>query len=104
MLPLNNFVSLSGSQLRVISTMSAGLDNVDIQEIKARGIKLGHTPKVLNDAVAEMAVLLTLATLRRLTEGRKAIEKYVSVSKKYQPYVIILFILVANGNSEYNGC
>lgn len=55
--------------------MSAGLDNVDIQEIKARGIKLGHTPKVLSDAVAEVAVLLTLATMRRLTDGRKAIEE-----------------------------
>lgn len=55
--------------------MSAGLDNVDIPEVKKRGIKLGHTPKVLSDAVSEVAVLLTLATMRRLTEGRKAIEK-----------------------------
>lgn len=57
--------------------MSAGLDNVDVPEIKNRGIKLGHTPDVLSDTVSEVALLLTLAALHRLQEGRKAIEQCV---------------------------
>lgn len=55
--------------------MSSGYDNIDVEEIKKRGIKFGNTPGVLNDAVADMAVLLTLMTSRRYMEGRDAIER-----------------------------
>lgn len=55
--------------------MSSGYDNIDVEEIKKRGIKFGNTPGVLNDAVADMAVLLTLMTSRRYMEGREAIER-----------------------------
>ncbi|KAK9883397.1 hypothetical protein WA026_001570 [Henosepilachna vigintioctopunctata] len=65
----------AGPKLRVIGTMSAGYDNIDVEEIKKRGIKFGNTPNVLNDAVADTAVLLTLAASRRFTEGRQAIER-----------------------------
>lgn len=54
--------------------MSAGYDNIDVEEIRKRGIKFGNTPGVLNDAVADMAVLLALMTSRRYLEGREAIE------------------------------
>lgn len=64
----------AGQNLKVVSTMSAGFDHIDVQELKKRGIKFGHTPNVLNSAVAEIAVLLCLATARRLHEGRLKIE------------------------------
>jgi lactate dehydrogenase-like 2-hydroxyacid dehydrogenase len=54
--------------------MTAGYDNIDVEELRARGIKFGNTPNVLNAAVAEVAVLLCLATARRLHEGRLLIE------------------------------
>jgi lactate dehydrogenase-like 2-hydroxyacid dehydrogenase len=54
--------------------MSAGYDHIDVKELKARGIKFGNTPNVLNAAVAEVAVLLCLAAARRLHEGRLKIE------------------------------
>ncbi|XP_021922275.1 glyoxylate reductase/hydroxypyruvate reductase-like isoform X2 [Zootermopsis nevadensis] len=54
--------------------MSAGYDHIDVEELKARGIKFGNTPYVLSAAVAEVAVLLCLATARRLHEGRLKIE------------------------------
>ena len=31
--------------------MSVGVDSIDVVELKKRGIKLGHTPGVLTDAV-----------------------------------------------------
>ncbi|XP_026669316.1 glyoxylate reductase/hydroxypyruvate reductase-like, partial [Ceratina calcarata] len=64
-----------GSSLKVISTMSAGYDYLDVPEIKRRGIRVGHTPMVLSSAVAEIAVLLALATARRAHEGRLKIEQ-----------------------------
>ncbi|XP_044759200.1 glyoxylate reductase/hydroxypyruvate reductase-like [Coccinella septempunctata] len=65
----------AGPQLKVIGTMSAGYDNIDVDEIRKRGIKFGNTPGVLNDAVANVAVLLALMTSRRYLEGIEAIEK-----------------------------
>jgi len=40
-----------GDQLIVVSAMSVGVDAHELEELKKRGIKLGHTPGVLTDAV-----------------------------------------------------
>ncbi|XP_004524807.1 glyoxylate reductase/hydroxypyruvate reductase isoform X1 [Ceratitis capitata] len=64
----------AGPQLKAISTMSAGIDYVDVAEVKRRKIPLGHTPIVLNNAVADTAVGLLLAAARRFHEGRLKIE------------------------------
>lgn len=60
--------------MQVAACMSAGLDNVDLATLQQRGIKLGHTPIVLNDAVANTAVLLALSASRRVQEGRLAMQ------------------------------
>ncbi|CAH0564752.1 unnamed protein product [Brassicogethes aeneus] len=74
-LPLNKEVlENAGSQMKTIGTMSAGFNHIDIGELKSRGIKLGNTPEVLNDGVADVAVLLALGASRRLQEGRLKIE------------------------------
>lgn len=67
-------IFISGPSLKVISTMSAGYDHLDVPEIKRRGIKVGHTPVVLNAAVAEVAVMLLLNAARRAHEGRLLLE------------------------------
>lgn len=43
-------------------------------EVKRRGIPLGYTPTVLNDAVADIALGLLIAAARRFHEGRLKIE------------------------------
>ncbi|KAL0099233.1 hypothetical protein PUN28_020066 [Cardiocondyla obscurior] len=63
-----------GKKLKVVSTMSAGYDHLDVEKIKSRGIKIGHTPVVLSAAVAEMAILLLLSAARRAYEGRQKLE------------------------------
>ncbi len=55
--------------LRAISQMAVGVDNVDLESIRSAGIPLGHTPDVLTDATADLAVALLLAGARRLAEG-----------------------------------
>lgn len=59
----------AGPQLKAISTKSAGIDYVNVEAVKRRGIPLGYTPSVLNDAVADMAVGLLVAAARRFREG-----------------------------------
>ncbi|XP_043249621.1 glyoxylate reductase/hydroxypyruvate reductase-like isoform X2 [Colletes gigas] len=71
----NEFLDIAGPSLKVVSTMSAGYDHLDVPEIKRRGIKVGHTPMVLSAAVAEVAVLLSLSAARRAREGRLKLEQ-----------------------------
>ncbi|XP_076848604.1 glyoxylate reductase/hydroxypyruvate reductase [Brachyhypopomus gauderio] len=59
----------AGPNLKVISTMSVGFDHLSLDELKKRGIRVGYTPDVLTDAVAELTVALLLATSRRLIEA-----------------------------------
>lgn len=66
----------AGSQLKVVASMSAGLDHLDLNALKRRNIKVGYTPDILTDATAELIVALLLATSRRLVEANKAIYKY----------------------------
>lgn len=55
----------------VICTYSVGYDHLDLSATKARGISVLHTPDVLTDAVAEVALLLTLGAVRRVTESEQ---------------------------------
>jgi glyoxylate reductase len=59
----------AGPQLKVISSMSVGVDHIDIPEATKRGIPVGNTPGVLTDATADQAFALLLAAARRLVEG-----------------------------------
>ncbi|KAK2919006.1 hypothetical protein Q8A73_003377 [Channa argus] len=59
----------AGPNLKVLTTMSVGFDHLSLEELKKRGIRVGYTPDVLTDAVAELTVALLLATSRRLIEA-----------------------------------
>ncbi|WP_347557162.1 2-hydroxyacid dehydrogenase [Robbsia sp. KACC 23696] len=56
-------------ELEVISSYSAGLDNVDVAAVKARGIKIENTSHILAEDVANTALLLALAVTRDLVEA-----------------------------------
>ncbi len=52
--------------LKVVSSYGVGYDGIDADDAAARGIIVAHTPDVLNDEVADTAVMLWLAVSRRL--------------------------------------
>lgn len=54
---------------RVIAHHGVGYEGVDVSAATARGIKVANTPDVLSDEVADFALALTLATLRRIPQG-----------------------------------
>jgi glyoxylate reductase len=56
-------------RLRAISTVSVGVDHVDLEAATARGIPVGHTPGVLTETTADLAFALLLASARRVAEA-----------------------------------
>jgi glyoxylate reductase len=56
-------------QLEFVSSMSVGVDHVDVAALTERGIALGHTPGVLVETTADTAFTLMLAAARRLREA-----------------------------------
>jgi glyoxylate reductase len=56
-------------RLRVVSSVSVGLDHVDLPAATARGIPVGFTPGVLTDTTAELTIALLLAAARRVVEA-----------------------------------
>ncbi|EDW12763.1 glyoxylate reductase/hydroxypyruvate reductase [Drosophila mojavensis] len=64
----------AGPQLRTISTMTDGIDYVDLNEVKRRNVSLGQVTTLVNKAVADLVVGLLISAGRRFNEGRKKIE------------------------------
>lgn len=54
---------------KLVSSLGVGLDKFDLNDIRQRGLRLGYTPDVLNDCVADLAFGLMLDIGRRLSEG-----------------------------------
>ncbi len=57
--------------MKVLSTHSVGLDHIDVNAAKERGIKVGYLGDLFGDSVAEHAMCLTLMTLLRIKEHVK---------------------------------
>ena len=55
--------------LEIISIMGVGYDGVDVAAAKARGVMVSHTPDVLNDDVADLALALMLNVARRIPQA-----------------------------------
>ncbi len=66
-----SLMDTAGPQLKVISQMAVGFDNVDIAVATQRHIPIGNTPGVLTDATADFAWTLLMAAARRVVEGDK---------------------------------
>jgi lactate dehydrogenase-like 2-hydroxyacid dehydrogenase len=55
--------------LEIISVMGVGYDGVDVAAARARGVPVTHTPDVLNDDVADLALGLMLCVARSLPQA-----------------------------------
>ncbi len=55
--------------LEVISVMGVGYDGIDVTAAKARNVVVTHTPAVLNDDVADLAIGLMLAWSRQIARA-----------------------------------
>jgi glyoxylate reductase len=60
-----------GPQLRLIAQFGTGVDNVDVESARRRGITVTNTPGVLTEDTADMTMALILSVPRRLAEGAR---------------------------------
>lgn len=65
----------AGSRLQVVSSMSVGTDHIDVERAKARGIQIGTTPNVLDDAVAELTLFLVLGATRKAADAMRVVRE-----------------------------
>jgi glyoxylate reductase len=69
------FLERAGPQLRIVANYGVGVDNVDLEAARARGVVIANTPDVLTRATAEQAIALLLALLRRTAEGDRLLRR-----------------------------
>src|SRR5258705_5731669 len=55
--------------LRVVSNVAVGYNNVDVAACTRRGVVVTNTPDVLTDTTADLAWALLMATARRVVEA-----------------------------------
>ena len=65
---LNQEILQHAQQLKVISSVSVGYDNYDVDYLNQRGIMLTNTPHVLTESTADLAFALLMSSARRVVE------------------------------------
>jgi glyoxylate reductase len=68
-----SFLEAAGPQLKVVSNVAVGYNNIDVAECRAHGVIATNTPGVLTDATADIAMALILMSTRRLGEGERIV-------------------------------
>jgi lactate dehydrogenase-like 2-hydroxyacid dehydrogenase len=56
-------------RLEIICSSGVGVDSIDLDAARQRGVIVTNTPDVLNECVADLAMGLTLSTLLRISAG-----------------------------------
>lgn len=65
----------AGPGLRVVANFAVGYDNIDLDACRERGVAVTNTPGVLTNATAELALALTLAAARRVSEAEAILRR-----------------------------
>ena len=65
----------AGADLKVVSNVAVGYNNLDVPYARSKGIILTNTPDVLTEATANMAMTLILAVTRRIVEGDRVVRR-----------------------------
>ena len=69
------YLEAAGPRLAIVANYGVGVDNVDLEVARARGVRVANTPDVLTTATAELAITLTLSLLRRVVEGDRLLRR-----------------------------
>ena len=83
-------LAAAGSQLKSVSNVAVGYNNIDVPACKERGVLVTNTPGVLTEATADIAMALILMCTRRLGEGERVI-------RAQQPWQWGMFYMLGMG-------
>ena len=64
-----NMLAQAGDRLKLIANYGAGIDHVDVQSARQRGVLVSNTPGVVTEDTADMTLALMLAVTRKIPEG-----------------------------------
>ena len=84
------FLDAAGPQLKVVSNVAVGYNNIDVAMCRQRGVIATNTPGVLTDATADIAMALILMVTRRLGEGERIV-------RSDNPWQWGMFMLLGTG-------
>jgi glyoxylate reductase len=62
-------------ELKVVSTVAVGYNNIDMAAARALGVTVTNTPDVLTDATADLTWALILGAMRRIVEGDRLVRR-----------------------------
>jgi glyoxylate reductase len=68
-IPVTETTINQSPNLRVISNMAVGVDNIDIKACTKRGIPVGNTPGVLTESTADLTMALLLSIARKIPQA-----------------------------------
>src|SRR6266487_1572605 len=71
----DELLDAAGPQLRIVADYSVGVDNINVDACRRRGVVVSNTPDVLTETTAELTIALMLALLRRVAEGDRLIRR-----------------------------
>ena len=71
----DELLDAAGPQLRIVADYAVGIDNVDVEACRRRGVVVSNTPDVLTETTAELTIAIVLALLRRVAEGDRLIRR-----------------------------
>jgi lactate dehydrogenase-like 2-hydroxyacid dehydrogenase len=66
-------ISQLGKRVQLLASASVGMDHIDLQAARDRGLRVTNTPGVVTEATADIALLLLLGAARRAAEGEQLV-------------------------------
>jgi len=78
-------LSQSGPDLKLVANFGTGVDNIDLETARNRGIIITNTPGVLTEDTADMTMALILAVPRRLAEGARFLKDKAAEWRGWSP-------------------
>jgi len=82
--PIDAAALAAAPQLRVVSSVSVGVDHISLEAATSLGIPVGHTPSILAETTADLAFALLLAAARRVSEGDRFVRSGAWTSQEAQ--------------------
>jgi len=67
----SDIIFQAGAKLKLIANYGTGVDHIDLEAARKKGVTVTNTPDALTEDTADMTLALMLAVPRRLTEGER---------------------------------
>ncbi|WP_299354813.1 D-glycerate dehydrogenase [uncultured Shimia sp.] len=68
-------ITQSGGRLKLIANYGAGVDHIDVESARQRGVLVSNTPGVSADDTADMTIAMIVGAIRRVPEGIRLMDQ-----------------------------